>query len=100
MIRTGARGYADGTGVAFPELVSSASIFLTSPCLGLFGGGVIGLPPVLNFGSPELKAKVSYVSLSSSLSTHVFRSFRKCFQLRSSSVLPFRRRTQEAMYWE
>ena len=27
MIRTGARGYADGTGVAFPELVSSASIF-------------------------------------------------------------------------
>ncbi|KAI0300738.1 acyl-CoA dehydrogenase [Russula brevipes] len=36
MIRTGSRGYADG----------------------LLGGKVIGLPPVLNFGSPELKAKV------------------------------------------
>ncbi|KAI9463350.1 acyl-CoA dehydrogenase/oxidase [Lactarius psammicola] len=36
MIRTGARGYADG----------------------LLGGKVIGLPPVLNFGSPELKAKI------------------------------------------
>ena len=36
--------------------------FLTSPCLGLLGGKVIGLPPVLNFGSPELKAKVPYMS--------------------------------------
>ncbi|KAI0303609.1 peroxisomal acyl-CoA-dehydrogenase [Multifurca ochricompacta] len=36
MIRTGARGYADG----------------------LLGGKVIGLPPVLNFGSPEMKAKI------------------------------------------
>jgi len=36
MIRTGARGYSDG----------------------LLGGKVIGLPPVLNFGSPEMKAKV------------------------------------------
>ncbi len=25
---------------------------------GLLAGGVIGLPPVLNFGSPELQAKV------------------------------------------
>ena len=33
-------------------------LFLTSPCIGLLGGKVIGLPPVLNFGSPELKAKV------------------------------------------
>ena len=87
-------------GSLFPSWSQALPFFLTSPCLGLFGGGVIGLPPVLNFGSPELKAKVSYVSLSSFLSTHVFRSFRKCFQLRSSSVLPFRRRTQEAMYWE
>ncbi|KAH9003058.1 peroxisomal acyl-CoA-dehydrogenase [Lactarius hatsudake] len=36
LIRTGSRGYADG----------------------LLGGKVIGLPPILNFGSPELKAKV------------------------------------------
>jgi len=28
---------------------------------GLLGGGVIGLPPVLNFGSPEMKAKVAQV---------------------------------------
>ena len=26
--------------------------------IGLLGGKVIGLPPVLNFGSPEIKAKV------------------------------------------
>jgi alkylation response protein AidB-like acyl-CoA dehydrogenase len=25
---------------------------------GIMGGSVIGLPPVLNFGSPEVKAKV------------------------------------------
>lgn len=25
---------------------------------GLLAGGVIGLPPVLNFGSPEIQAKV------------------------------------------
>jgi alkylation response protein AidB-like acyl-CoA dehydrogenase len=25
---------------------------------GLLAGGVIGLPPVLNFGSPELQAKI------------------------------------------
>ncbi|KAN0113429.1 Acyl-CoA dehydrogenase/oxidase, N-terminal and middle domain containing protein [Russula decolorans] len=36
MIRTGSRGYADA----------------------LLGGKVIGLPPVLNFGSPEMKAKI------------------------------------------
>ncbi|CAL1716561.1 unnamed protein product [Somion occarium] len=36
VVRCGARGYGDG----------------------LLGGCVIGLPPVLNFGSPELKAKV------------------------------------------
>ncbi|KAL4247224.1 acyl-CoA dehydrogenase family protein [Abortiporus biennis] len=36
VVRCGARGYGDG----------------------LMGGCVIGLPPVLNFGSPELKAKV------------------------------------------
>ena len=35
-MRTGGRGYGDG----------------------LLGGKVIGLPPVLNFGSPELQAKV------------------------------------------
>ncbi|KDQ57209.1 hypothetical protein JAAARDRAFT_178819 [Jaapia argillacea MUCL 33604] len=36
IVRCGARGYGDG----------------------LLGGKVIGLPPVINFGSPELKAKV------------------------------------------
>ncbi|KAH7928235.1 acyl-CoA dehydrogenase NM domain-like protein [Leucogyrophana mollusca] len=36
IVRCGARGYGDG----------------------LLGGKVIGLPPVLNFGSPELKAKI------------------------------------------
>jgi hypothetical protein len=35
---------------------------LTSPHLGLLGGKVIGLPPVLNFGNPELKAKVPCAS--------------------------------------
>lgn len=74
--------------------------FLISPRLGLLGGKVIGLPPVLNFGSPELKAKVLFASRFYSIpGTHVFRSFRKCFRLRSSSVLPFLRRTQEVMYW-
>lgn len=28
---------------------------------GLLGGKVIGLPPVLNFSSPEIKAKVTQV---------------------------------------
>ncbi|EGN98920.1 hypothetical protein SERLA73DRAFT_90002 [Serpula lacrymans var. lacrymans S7.3] len=36
IVRCGARGYGDG----------------------LLGGKVIGLPPVLNFGTPELKAKI------------------------------------------
>lgn len=27
-------------------------------CIGLLGGKVIGLPPVLNFGSEELKARI------------------------------------------
>ena len=36
LVRCGGRGYGDG----------------------LNAGCVIGLPPVLNFGSPELKAKV------------------------------------------
>jgi alkylation response protein AidB-like acyl-CoA dehydrogenase len=30
----------------------------TNCALGLLGGKVIGLPPVLNFGSEQLKAKV------------------------------------------
>lgn len=30
----------------------------TDTCIGLLGGKVIGLPPVLNFGSEELKARV------------------------------------------
>ena len=36
VVRCGARGYGDG----------------------LLAGCVIGLPPVLNFGSPELKARI------------------------------------------
>ena len=31
---------------------------MTPHTLGLLGGKVIGLPPVLNFGSDEIKAKV------------------------------------------
>ena len=58
MIRTGARGYADGPRAAS----SNSSNFLTSLCLGLQGGMVIGLSPILNFGSPELKAKVHCAS--------------------------------------
>lgn len=34
---------------------------LTCLRLGLLGGKVIGLPPVLNFGSSEIKAKVTPV---------------------------------------
>ena len=60
MIRTGARGYADGA-----EVRSLGSHSLSRPvCVsGLLGGGVIGLPPVLNFGSPEIQAKVATVFL-------------------------------------
>lgn len=36
IVRCAARGYGDG----------------------LMGGTVIGLPPILNFGSPEIKAKI------------------------------------------
>jgi len=32
--------------------------YKTDKSVGLLGGKVIGLPPVLNFGSEELKAKV------------------------------------------
>jgi hypothetical protein len=68
MVRTGARGYADGM-----EADSSPATFLrlTSLPLGLLGGSVIGLPPVLNFGSPEIKAKVALVFVTNlrSLST-------------------------------
>jgi alkylation response protein AidB-like acyl-CoA dehydrogenase len=32
--------------------------YKTDKSIGLLGGKVIGLPPVLNFGSEELKAKV------------------------------------------
>jgi hypothetical protein len=42
--------------------LSPTLFFLTSLCSGLLGGMVIGLAPVLNFGSPELKAKVHCAS--------------------------------------
>lgn len=62
MIRTGSRGYADGTEVAF---TFSHSFTLKIWVSALLGGKVIGLPPVLNFGSPEIKAKVAIGFLSS-----------------------------------
>ncbi|KAF8348837.1 peroxisomal acyl-CoA-dehydrogenase [Amanita rubescens] len=47
----------------FHELIvtqelARASLRGYGDCIGLLGGKVIGLPPVLNFGSEELKAKV------------------------------------------
>lgn len=49
------RGYGDGknTWLRFPSGITPD---ILSP--GLLGGKVIGLPPVLNFGSDELKAKI------------------------------------------
>ena len=52
LTRCGARGYGDGTHRKISSQSSSDSF------TGLLGGKVIGLPPVLNFGSDELKAKV------------------------------------------
>ena len=37
---------------------TSLQIFNLSAVLGLQAGAIIGLPPVLNFGSPELKARI------------------------------------------
>ncbi|RXW24283.1 hypothetical protein EST38_g1586 [Candolleomyces aberdarensis] len=56
LARTCLRGYADGEWYA----VLGVRIMLTSSCVtqGLVGGMVIGLPPVLNFGSDELKARI------------------------------------------
>jgi alkylation response protein AidB-like acyl-CoA dehydrogenase len=51
--RAALRGYADGTG----DFVSSLGM-VPNILSGLLGGKVIGLPPVLNFGSEKLKAKV------------------------------------------
>lgn len=52
--RCGARGYGDGE----PILLPASLVMLTLPMIGLLGGAVIGLPPVLNFGSDELKARI------------------------------------------
>jgi alkylation response protein AidB-like acyl-CoA dehydrogenase len=51
--RIGARG----------KVLLSPALVLADPCLegyadGLQGGMVIGLPPVMNFGSPELRQKI------------------------------------------
>lgn len=51
--RINARGYYDGLGGKWQH---EDGVFADSD---LFSGGTfIGLPPVLNFGRPELKAKV------------------------------------------
>jgi alkylation response protein AidB-like acyl-CoA dehydrogenase len=54
MVRCSARGYGDGT----PLCQYCMSNTDTIATLGLLGGKVIGLPPVLNFGSEELKAQI------------------------------------------
>ena len=51
--RVGQRGYGDGN----LALACRLTCYL-NPLSGLLAGTVIGLPPVLNFGSPELQAKV------------------------------------------
>ena len=57
MARCGARGYGDG--LFFVHIRQCKVAFLTcSLSSGLLGGKVIGLPPVLNFASDNLKAKV------------------------------------------
>ena len=51
------RGYNDGTFRTNTSL--SCGIFrVLMTDLGLLGGMVIGLPAVMNYGTPELKAKV------------------------------------------
>lgn len=53
LVRCGARGYGDG------GYSANLQLWLRSHSLqGLLGGKVIGLPPVLNFGSEELKARI------------------------------------------
>lgn len=54
--RVGARGYGDGPSVSSSTFDLHQTDFMYH--LGLQAGAVIGLPPVLNFGSPDLKAKV------------------------------------------
>ena len=56
MSRVSLRGYGDGTFAFVFKL--KVKFQLTPHTLGLLGGKVIGLPPVLNFGSDEIKAKV------------------------------------------
>lgn len=51
--RASLRGYADGMSV---HPVQSMRFSFSST--GLLGGKVIGLPPVLNFGSEELQARI------------------------------------------
>jgi len=48
------RGYGDGLSISFQGVILPFHSFSQ----GLLGGKVIGLPPVLNFGSDALKAKV------------------------------------------
>jgi hypothetical protein len=75
-------------------------IFLTSLCSGRLGGMVIGLAPVLNFGSPELKAKVHCPSrFLNFFQVHIFLDRSGSIFGQEVHVLPFRRRTQVAMYW-
>jgi alkylation response protein AidB-like acyl-CoA dehydrogenase len=55
--RASLRGYGDGKAVRFtPSKARPGGTHLSFP--GLLGGKVIGLPPVLNFGSEELKTRV------------------------------------------
>ena len=54
-ITTGLRGFADGkpTPTALIRILRQLTIYV-----GFLSGGVIGLPPVLNFGSPEVQSKI------------------------------------------
>jgi len=52
-VRCSLRGYGDGG-----QDLSSFILVLKTFFIGLLSGKVIGLPPVLNFGSDELKARV------------------------------------------
>ena len=81
-MRCGARGYGDG----------------------LMGGCVIGLPPVLNFGNPEVKAKVvpevlsgkKYICLAVSC-PDTFSQYLSRILMFINKSLRFLRRTQEVM---
>jgi alkylation response protein AidB-like acyl-CoA dehydrogenase len=48
----------EATEMVIPRTTSSFRMLNVDSTAGLQSGAIIGLPPVLNFGSPELKARV------------------------------------------